>query len=92
MKDDQTQDELRQGDIERYDAFATAMQRIGLIGIWERKPLLDGKEIKHILPNIPVGPTFRDVMDEQETWMALHPCAGTDFLVKRLTEKFPDYS
>ena len=68
------------------------MQRIGLIGIWEEKPLLSGNEIKNVLPRIPKGPAFRDVMEEQESWMILHPGASTDFLVKHLSEKFPDYT
>lgn len=88
---DQTQEDIREREIERYDAFATAMQRLGLVGIWEEKPLLDGADIKKMLPGIPKGPSFRDVMDEQEKWMALHPCAGVDFLAKHLTDTFPEY-
>jgi len=68
------------------------LQRIGLIGIWGEKPLLDGRQIKNVLPKIPKGPAFRDVMVEQETWMILHPGAGEEFLVKHLTEKFPYYA
>ena len=89
---EESQDELRQGEIERYDAFAAAMQRIGLIGIWGDKPLLGGNEIKGILPRIPKGPAFREVMEEQESWMIQHPGAGTHFLVKHLSEKFPEYA
>jgi hypothetical protein len=88
---DESQEERRQGEIERYDAFATSLQRIGLIGIWGEKPLLDGGEIKTALPRIPVGPLFREVMEEQESWMATHPGASADFLVKHLVETFPDY-
>ena len=89
---DESQEELRLGEIERYDAFATAIQRIGIVGIWDEKPLMDGKEIKEILPAIPVGPSFREVMDEQERWMVTHPGAGPAFLVKHLIEKFPDFA
>ena len=89
---EESQEEQREGEIDRYDAFATAMQRIGVIGIWGEKPLLDGKEIKKILPGIPKGPAFRPVMEEQENWMILHPGAGDDFLMKHLIEKFPDYT
>ena len=73
---DESQEELRQREIERYDSFATAMQRIGVVGIWGQKPLMDGGEVKKVLPNIPQGPVFRDIMEEQENWMTLHPCAG----------------
>jgi tRNA nucleotidyltransferase/poly(A) polymerase len=89
---DESQEDLRQMQIDRYDGFATAMQRLGLIGIWAEKPLLDGSEVKKILPRIPKGPVFRDVMEEQESWMTLHPGAGADFLVKHLSETFPDYA
>jgi hypothetical protein len=68
------------------------MQRIGLVGIWGEKPLLNGLEIKKALPRLPVGPAFREVMEEQQNWMTLHPGAGADFLVKQLTEAFPDYA
>ena len=88
---EESQEELRLGEIQRYDAFATAMQRIGVVGIWEQKPLMDGKQIKKVLPAIPKGPAFRDVMEEQEKWMVLHPGAGEEFLVKHLEKTFPDF-
>jgi tRNA nucleotidyltransferase/poly(A) polymerase len=88
---DESQEDLREREIERYDAFATAMQRLGLVGIWGEKPLMDGGSIKQILPQIPTGPAFRDVMEEQERWMTVHPCAGVDFLAKHLTDTFPGY-
>jgi len=90
-KFDEAHEELRRGEIDRYDSLATAMQRVGVIGIWEEKPLLGGNEIKKILPNIPKGPTFRDVMDEQERWMVLHPGASPEILTNHLLKCFPDY-
>jgi len=89
---DETHEELRHGEIDRYDALGTAMQRIGVIGIWEEKPLLSGNEIKQILPHIPKGPVFREVMDEQELWMALHPGASPEILSGHLLKIFPDYA
>jgi tRNA nucleotidyltransferase/poly(A) polymerase len=88
---DESQQERQMGEIERYDTFATALQRIGLIGIWGEKPLLDGAQMKKALSNIPMGPLFRDVMDEQERWMTVHPSASSDILVRHMAEVFPDY-
>ena len=88
---DESLEELRQREIERYDTFATAMQQIGLVGVWGQKPLMDGGEVKIVLPNIPHGPVFRDIMEEQENWMTLHPCAGPDILARHLQQKFPDF-
>ena len=88
---DESQEEQRQGVIERFDAFAAALQQTGLIGIWNEEPLLNGGQIKAILPNIPRGPSFRDVMDEQSSWMIQHPCGSADALALHLLEAFPDY-
>ena len=85
------QEQMRQREIERFDSFATAMQQIGLVGIWGQKPLMDGDEVKKVLPNIPRGPVFRDIMEEQENWMTLHPCASGDILARHLEQKFPEY-
>ncbi|OEU05858.1 hypothetical protein FRACYDRAFT_257730 [Fragilariopsis cylindrus CCMP1102] len=86
---DESQEDLRQREVERYDSVGTAMQRIGLVGIYEQKPLMDGGEVKKVLPNIPKGPIFRDVMDEQVDWMTLPPIAGADILAWHIAQSFP---
>ena len=84
--------EVRRGVIEQYDAFAASFLQLGLMGIWSQKPLIDGGEMKKdVLPGIPKGPVFRDVMDEQIDWMTLHPGGSKECLVKHLTQTFPDF-
>jgi len=88
----ESQEERRRGIIEKYDIFASSMVRLGLIGCWDVKPLLDGGAIKKsVLPRIPKGPAFRDVMEEQTDWMATHPGADADALVLHLKRTFPDF-
>jgi hypothetical protein len=89
---DESQSEKRQGIIERFDAFATAMQHVGVIGIWNEKPLIDGDAVRKVLPNIPRGPAFRDVMDEQRDWLVVHPGARVPALEAHLRSSFPDYA
>lgn len=67
------------------------MQSLGLIGVWSRKPLLDGGEMKKILPKIPFGPAFREVMDEQVNWMTAHPSGGKEGLANHLRTMFPEF-
>lgn len=89
---DEILEERRQGVIERYDAFATALQQTGLIGIWDQPPLLDGDTLKtSVLKGIPKGPAFRDVMDEQSNWIITHPGADVAALKTHLQETFPEY-
>ena len=72
--------------------FACALQKLGLIGIWDRKPLLGGEEIKdNILTKLPRGPIFREVMDEQDDWMTAHPDGGKEALSKHLEKEFSEF-
>ena len=88
----ESQEELRQGVVDRYDVFACALQKLGLIGIWDRKPLLGGEEIKdNILTKLPRGPIFREVMDEQDDWMTAHPDGGKEALSKHLEKEFSEF-
>jgi hypothetical protein len=89
---DESQEERRLGIIQRFDAFATALQNVGLIGIWNEKPLLDGETVAKVLPNIPRGPAFRDVMDEQVSWMTAHPGAHPSALSQHLKQVFPEFA
>lgn len=88
---EESKEEKRQGIIERFDVFATALQRIGLIGVWNEKPLLDGDEIRNLLPKIPKGPAFRDVMDEQIRWMIAHPGSNKGALSVHLQQIFTEF-
>lgn len=87
-----SREEQRLGIIEQYDTFAAALQQMGMIGIWDAKPLLDGDEVKQVLPNIPRGPAFKEVMDEQQRWLTTHPGSSKEPLVLYLQEVFNDYA
>lgn len=78
--------------LRKYDVFAAAMMQLGLVGIWNQEPMLNGDEIKkNILPNIPVGPIFRDVMDAQTQWIITHPGGSSEKLTEHLKSLFPDF-
>lgn len=50
-----------------------AIESMGLEGVWDLKPMFHGGEVKKILPNLPVGPIFSDVMDVSELLRVLSP-------------------
>ena len=82
------------GIIAQYDAFAASLLKLGLIGIWDQKPIINGDEMRksHILPNIPRGPIFREIMAEQEKWMTLHPGGSIEYLIQYMRNKYPEYT
>mmetsp|Transcript_589 Transcript_589/g.928 ORF Transcript_589/g.928 Transcript_589/m.928 type:complete len:1025 (-) Transcript_589:6917-9991(-) len=90
---EEAQEEKRIGVVQTYDTFAASLLQLGLVGIWSQQPLIDGKEMKShdILPNIPKGPVFRVIMEEQEDWMTTHPGGSKEALVRHLREIFHDY-
>lgn len=69
------------------------MMNLGLIGIWNQQLLLNGEDIKQsILPRIPRGPVFRDVMDSQTSWMISHPGGSREKLVEHLQNEFEEFT
>lgn len=81
------------GIIQKYDAFAATMLQLGLIGIWSQEPLIDGREITTdgVLPNTPRGPIFREIMEEQASWMTTHPGGKKMNLITHLQKVFPEF-
>jgi len=90
---EESKEEVRQGIIAKYDAFAASLLELGLVGIWCEQPLIDGREMKQdgVLPNIPKGPVFREIMDEQSNWMITHPGADKNALIQHLHDVFPEF-
>lgn len=48
--------------IAAYMSMARSIESMGLEGVWDLKPMFNGGEIKKILPQIPRGPAFSNVM------------------------------
>lgn len=44
--------------ISAYVSMGKSIEDMGLEGVWNLKPLLDGLEIQKLLPNLPRGPVF----------------------------------
>ena len=89
---DEAKEEVISGILQKYDVFAASIMNLGLIGIWNQQPLLNGEEIKEsILPRIPKGPAFRDVMDAQTAWMTSHPGGSREKLVEHLKNLFEKF-
>jgi hypothetical protein len=74
-----------------YVSLAKSIKVMGLIGIWELKPLLSGIDVLRLLPSLPKGPIFRDVMEDQISWMIMHPDLGPERIKGFLLEKYAEF-
>jgi len=79
--------------ISQYDTLATSILKLGLVGAWDEKALIDGNRIvtEGILTNLSKGPAFRDVMNSQRQWMDTHPGGSEGALVEFLRKEHPDF-
>ena len=90
---EETNEEVQMGVIAKYDNFAACLMQLGLIGIWSEKPLIDGREAKSegVLPNLPNGPIFKEVMEDQKSWMITHPGGTKEALIDHLHRIYPEF-
>jgi hypothetical protein len=90
---DEIQSEARQGVIQKYDTFAAAILQLGMVGLCSEQPLINGKELigRDVLPNLPIGPIFREVMEEQTNWMTTHPGGSKERLIEHLQRVYHEY-
>jgi len=78
MRQAQQQEEQQQQQIDYLEVSISLYESIlslGLDGIWNMRPLLDGRTILEVL-DLPRGPEISAYLDEQVRWMLLNP-AGT---------------
>lgn len=78
--------------ISAYLALGRAVESMGLVGCWEMKPLLDGSDALTLLPHLPRGPAFKEVMDEQIRWMLEHQGGRESDLRSHLLGRFQAYA
>lgn len=67
----------------RYQHTIDAVQDMGLDGIWNLRPLLDGKAVISNL-GLPKGPLVGAVMDAQIEWQLQYPGGNAEELTKHL--------
>jgi len=90
---EETNEEVQMGIIAKYDNFAACLMQLGLVGIWSEKPLIDGREVKSegVLPKLPNGPVFKEVMEDQKSWMITHPGGKKEGLIDHLHTIYPEF-
>lgn len=63
-----------------------------LTEVWEQAPPFDGEGLRTILPSIPHGPPFRQVMDKQVHLWLREPLINKEDMGVKLVEAFPDFA
>lgn len=73
-----------------YDEFGKRIDEMGLDGVWEVKPAVNGNELMKLLPRLKKGPMIGNIMGEQIDWMIENPKEGADGVRAWLVEKYAE--
>jgi tRNA nucleotidyltransferase/poly(A) polymerase len=64
--------------VNAYAAFERKVEAMGLEGVWDLKPMVDGRELQSLLPKLPRGPLYREIMDGQLDHVIKYPNTSKD--------------
>lgn len=76
------------GVVDKYARFMQQVDEFGLDGVWQMKPLINGREMFKLLPRLKKGPMVGTIMQRQIEWMISNPNAGTDEAKQWLVDNF----
>lgn len=76
--------------VDTYDAFRKRVEEMGLDGVWEAKPVVNGTALMKLLPKMKKGPMIGKIMGDQIDWMIKNPEAGVEGVKAWLVEKYAE--
>ena len=77
--------------MQRFEALQAAIVELDLSNVAKLQPLLNGEEVKRILPGLPRGPGFRTVLDGQMKFMIMNPGVGREEVEGWMEEEFESF-
>ncbi|GMH48901.1 hypothetical protein TL16_g00398 [Triparma laevis f. inornata] len=88
----ETREDEEQAETQRFEAIQVAIIELDLMDVAKLQPLLNGEEVKRVLPGLPKGPGFRTVLDGQMKFMIMNPNLGKAEVEKWMKEEFESFT
>eukprot|EP00177_Eucheuma_denticulatum_P007315 GFKZ01013314.1.p1 GENE.GFKZ01013314.1~~GFKZ01013314.1.p1 ORF type:complete len:589 (+),score=80.57 GFKZ01013314.1:166-1767(+) len=73
-----------------YNSFQTRVEGMGFDGVWDLKPVVNGRTLMELLPGIRKGPIIGQIMREQVEWMIENPGKGVEDVTQWLLSKYSE--
>lgn len=67
------------------------IESLDVEGVWNLKPLLDGREVMKMLPRMPKGPHIGEVISDLLQWQIENPDRRKDEAQQWMLEKWKQY-
>lgn len=77
--------------VSTYEDFERSVESMDLDGVWDLKPIIDGRELMQLLPRLPRGPTISKIMAAQVEELIKHPDAGAEQLREWIKASYQEY-
>ncbi|GMH83952.1 hypothetical protein TrVE_jg10220 [Triparma verrucosa] len=87
----ETREDEENAEMQRFEALQAAIVELDLTNVAKLQPLLNGEEVKRILPGLPRGPGFRTVLDGQMKFMIMNPGVGREEVEGWMEEEFESF-
>lgn len=77
--------------VHTYGSFGEKVDEMGLDGVWDLRPTVNGNELLRLLPKLKKGPIMGKIMKEQIDWSIENPEKNADDLREWLIEKYAEF-
>lgn len=77
--------------VKTYQEFNKKVDNMGLDGVWDVRPVVNGNELFHLLPRLKKGPQVGIIMNDQREWMIENPGKGKDDVHDWIKTKYAEY-
>lgn len=77
--------------MKKYMAFEEKVDSMGLDGVWDIRPMVNGNDLQKLLPNLQRGPLIGTIMNDQISWQMENPSKDDDDLKVWLKTKYAEY-
>lgn len=78
--------------VDTYAAFRERVEQLGLDGVWDVKPFVNGNQLMSVLPRLKKGPIIGKIMSEQIDWMIRNPSKGVEEVKNWMRETYSQFT
>ncbi|CAN8074467.1 unnamed protein product [Agarophyton chilense] len=77
--------------MEDYLDFGEKVEKMGLEGVWDIKPMVNGNQLLKMLPKLKKGPILSVIMNQQIDWIIQNPGTGLEDISEWIIAKYKQY-
>lgn len=78
--------------VKTYDDFQQKVESLGLEGVWDVRPVVNGNELFKLLPSLKKGPMIGQIMKNQVDWMIQNPGRDKNDVIDWIKITYSEYT